>query len=244
MITKPGLSCKVGEPAINPVPRSMIFSHVEAVCREAGFAGSLWISISVPGGEEIAGRTFNPRLGIQGGISILGTSGIVEPMSRKALLETIRLELRQKAGRGAAAVPGNYGEQFLAEKLGIPPERVVICSNYIGETLDMAAEEGVKELLLAGHGGKLIKVAAGIMDTHSRIADGRMEILAAWGAACGAQQSLVRQILGAVTVDQGLALLETCPGLRERTMERIMERAAFYLEQRAGKALHVEALIF
>lgn len=247
VITKPGLSCKVGEPAINPVPRQMIFSQAAQVCRELDFSGSLWIEISVPGGEAAAQRTFNPRLGIQGGLSILGTSGIVEPMSRKALLETIRLEIRQKrqAGqRALAAVPGNYGERFLRERYGIDKEQTVICSNYIGETLDMAAEEGTEVLLLAGHAGKLIKTAAGIMDTHSRTADGRMEILAAWAAACGADRMLVEQILQAVTVDQGLALLETRPGLREQTMERIVERMAFYLGQRAGEQLRAEAVIF
>ena len=168
-------------------------------------------------------------------------------MSRRALLETIRLELRQKHLAGwkiLAVTPGNYGERFLADELGIPEDRAVICSNYIGETLDMAAREGVKEILLVGHGGKLIKTAAGIMDTHSRTADGRMEILAAWGAACGADQELVNEILQAVTVDQGLALLETRPGLREKTMERIMERMAFYLGERAGGKLCAEAVMF
>ena len=120
----------------------------------------------------------------------------------------------------------------------------MICSNYIGETLDMAAEEGTEVLLLAGHAGKLIKTAAGIMDTHSRTADGRMEILAAWAAACGADHSEIARILQAVTVDQGLALLETRPGLREQTMERIVERMAFYLGQRAGEQLRAEAVIF
>lgn len=245
-VTKPGLSCKVGEPAINPIPREMIFAQVARVCREAGFLGRLWIEIFSPQGAEAAGRTFNPRLGIEGGISILGTSGIVEPMSRRALLDTIRLELRQKSmasnGRVAAAL-GNYGERFL-EELGVCREQVVICSNYIGDTLDMAREEGVKEILFVGHAGKLIKTAAGIMDTHSRTADGRMEILGAWGAACGADPDLTEQILQAVTVDQGLAILETQPGLKERTMERIMGRMAFYLSQRAGDGLGAEAIVF
>mgnify|MGYP000167525268 CR=1 FL=1 len=246
-VTKPGLSCKVGEAAINPVPRRMIFEQVAAVCREKGFQGKLSIEISVPDGREAAERTFNPKLGIVGGISILGTSGIVEPMSEAALIETIRLELRQKHLSGMdrlMVTPGNYGEAFLSRHLGLDLEQAVKCSNYIGAALDMAAQEGIKEILLIGHGGKLIKIAGGIMNTHSSVADGRMEILGAHASVCGAEGPLVEQVLDAVTVDQGLALLETVPGLRERTMDRIMERIGRSLRRRAGDSLKVEALVF
>lgn len=246
-VTKPGLSCEVGMPAINPVPREMIFSQVEAVCRRFAFKGQLEIEIQVPGGAETAERTFNPRLGILGGISILGTSGIVEPMSEKALLETIGLELRQKHLEGRERLiiaPGNYGTAFLKNCLGVDLDQAVKCSNFIGRTLDMAAEEGLKAVLLVGHGGKLIKTAAGIMNTHSSVADGRMEILGAYGAACGAEPELVDQLLKAVTVDQGLELLETRPGLREQVMERIMERIACHLGARAGEGLKIEVIVF
>ena len=246
-VTKPGLSCEVGKPAINPVPRRMIFEPVEKVCREYGYTGSLRIEIYAPEGKERAERTFNPRLGIQGGISILGTSGIVEPMSEAALLETIRLELRQKHLEGydrLILTPGNYGEAFLRNHLGIDLGEAVKCSNFIGKTLDMAGKEGIREVFLAGHGGKLIKVAAGIMNTHSSEADGRMEILAAYGAACGAGPELIEEILEAVTVDQGLALLERCPGLRERVMERVMERISFHIGRRTFGKLQAEVLVF
>ncbi len=188
-VTKEGLSCEVGKAAINPVPRRQIFTQVEKICRQEHFQGSLWIEISVPEGVEAAARTFNGRLGIEGGISILGTSGLVEPMSERALLETIRLELRQKVLEGqrhVIATPGNYGQQFLKNAMGLDLDLAVKCSNFIGNTIDMAAEEGARGLLLIGHGGKLIKVAAGVMNTHSSAADGRMEVLAAYAGGLGA----------------------------------------------------------
>lgn len=245
--TKPGLSCEVGKPAINPVPRKMIFEQAAAVCEKNGFAGTLFIRISVPGGQEMAARTFNPRMGIEGGISILGTSGMVEPMSRQALLETIRLELRQKHLVGQDTLiltPGNYGEAFLRDSLDLNLDDAVKCSNFIGESIDMAAEEGIKEILLVGHGGKLVKVAAGVMNTHSSVADGRMEVLAAHGAACGADRNMVSEILESISVDQGLKILEQMEGLREQVMERVMGRIHRHLRHRAGGRLSIEALVF
>lgn len=245
-VTKPGLSCPVGKAAINPVPREMIFGEVKKICEELGFTGRLKITISVPEGERIAEKTFNPCLGITGGISILGSSGIVEPMSEAALIETIRLSMKQKAALGETSlllVPGNYGEMFLKETFHIHPDRAVKCSNYIGETLDMAAELGFQTVLLIGHGGKLIKLAAGIMNTHSSMADGRMEILAAWAGACGAEKGAIQQILNAITVEQALEILEE-QGLKELVLEQIMKRIQFYLKKRAGGKVWAEAILF
>ena len=168
-------------------------------------------------------------------------------MSRRALLDTIRLELRQQAAEGRRSLvitPGNYGTEFLSGKMGLSLEFAVKCSNYIGETLDMAVEEGIKELLLVGHGGKLIKLAAGIMNTHSSEADGRMEILASWAGVCGADADQMKRIMEAVTVDQAFGIIEETQGLREAVMERIMERAARSLAIRAGDGLRVECIIF
>lgn len=246
-VTKNGLSCEVGKSAINPVPRRMIFEQVWEVCARYRYRGDLWIEISVPGGVEVAERTFNGKLGIMGGISILGTSGMVEPMSETALLETIRLELRQKILEGHRQVlvtPGNYGESFLGEHLGIGLGQAVKCSNFVGDTIDMAVEEGAEGILLVGHGGKFVKLAAGIMNTHSSMADGRMEILAAHGAACGADRELVCRILEAVTVDEGFRLLETVEGLRETVMERIMERIDGHLKRRSGGRIAAGAVMF
>ena len=120
----------------------------------------------------------------------------------------------------------------------------VKCSNFIGNTIDMAVEEGAGGILLVGHGGKLIKLAAGIMNTHSSAADGRMEVLAAYGAACGADSCLVNRILEAITVDEGLRLLETREGLRDQVMERVMERIEGHLKGRAAGRLEIEAVVF
>ncbi len=246
-VTKEGLSCEVGKAAINPVPRQMIFRQVEDICARYRYRGMLWIEISVPGALEVSGRTFNSKLGILGGISILGTSGMVEPMSETALLETIRLELRQKvlAGHSRLVVtPGNYGEAFLRDHLKIGLGQAVKCSNFIGNTIDMAVEEGAEGILLVGHGGKLIKLAAGIMNTHSSVADGRMEVLAAYGAACGADAYLVNRLLKAITVDEGLRLLETREGLRNQVMDLVMERVDEHLKRRAAGRLEIEAVVF
>lgn len=246
-VTQCGLSCEVGKAAINLVPRQMIFEQVAGVCRESGFRGVLTIEIRVPGAIEVADRTFNSRLGIQGGISILGTSGMVEPMSETALLDTIRLEMRQRIGKGEKnllVTPGNYGENFVGNVLGLGLGQAVKCSNFIGSAIDMAVEEGAESILLIGHGGKLIKLAAGIMNTHSSWADGRMEILAAHGAACGAKRELVEQILEAVTVDEGLRLLETEDGLREQVMKRVMMRLEQHVKRRAGGRLRAEVIVF
>lgn len=246
-VTQCGLSCEVGKAAINPVPRQMIFEQVAGVCRESGFKGVLSIEIRVPEALKVADKTFNSRLGIQGGISILGTSGMVEPMSETALLDTIRLELRQRIRKGEKnllVTPGNYGESFVDTVLGLGLGQAVKCSNFIGSTIDMAVEEGAESILLIGHGGKLIKLAAGIMNTHSSWADGRMEILAAHGAACGAKRELVEQIMEAVTVDEGLRLLETEDGLREQVMKRVMARLEQYVKRRAGGRLRAEVIVF
>jgi cobalt-precorrin-5B (C1)-methyltransferase len=140
----------------------------------------LLVEISVPGGEELAQKTFNPKLGIVGGISILGTTGIVEPMSEQAVVETIRAQIRMKRATGAkgvVAAPGNYGLQFLAERYGVLPDDVVMISNFVRDAAQMAGAEGMTSFLLAGHIGKLVKVAGGIGNTHSRYGDHRMEIL-------------------------------------------------------------------
>ena len=246
-VTQCGLSCEVGKAAINPVPRQMIFEQVAGACRESGFKGVLSIEIRVPEALKVADKTFNSRLGIQGGISILGTSGMVEPMSETALLDTIRLDLRQRIRKGEKnllVTPGNYGENFVGTVLGLGLGQAVKCSNFIGSTIDMAVEEGAESILLIGHGGKLIKLAAGIMNTHSSWADGRMEILAAHGAACGAKRELVEQIMEAVTVDEGLRLLETEDGLREQVMKRVMARLEQYVKRRAGGRLRAEVIVF
>lgn len=245
-VTKPGLACKPGEAAINPVPRSMIMRAVEEAADQYGYEGSLKVIISVPKGQETARRTFNPRLGIEGGISILGTSGIVEPMSEKALIRSIEVEMSQHVAQGEQYLlitPGNYGADYLREHMDLPFEKNIKCSNYVGETIDMAVNMGVKGILFVSHIGKFIKVAGGIMNTHSHSADSRMEILCANGIRAGADLACARDILECSTTDEALHVLEKDHILQE-TMKEITDRIQFYLDHRSYDQILLGAVIF
>lgn len=235
-VTKPGLQCPVGEAAINPVPRRMIREALENACAAHGYGGGLRAEIFAPRGAETAKRTYNPRLGIEGGISILGTSGIVEPMSEAALLDTVKAEIDMRRARGESVlllVPGNYGGGFARERFGIGLDGAVKCSNLIGETLDYAVYSGYGKILLMGHAGKLVKLAAGIMHTHSSVADGRAEVLAAHAALCGADGAKIRALMGCVTVDAADTLLRGWE-LAGPVWESIARRVRFHLEHRMG----------
>lgn len=245
-ITKPGLEQPPGEWAINQVPRRMILDVVEEIAEEADYQGGIRIVVSAPGGEEIAKKTFNPRLGIERGISILGTTGIVEPMSEAALIDSIRLELSMQKKNGVdffCISPGNYGEQFAKEQIPNFDGEIVKCSNYIGETLDLAVELEAKGVFLIGHIGKLIKLAGGIMNTHSRSADCRMELLASLALLAGADGNLGRQILLAVTTDEGINLLKQ-GGILEPVMQLMVERIVFYLKKRSYEKLEIKVIVF
>lgn len=244
-VTRPGLDQPVGAAAINRVPREMIEKKVREVCSFAGYSGGLKIIISVPEGERLAEKTFNPKLGIAGGISILGTSGIVEPMSERAFIETIRLELKQKRAEGERRTvisPGNYGREFMKKSYGFDLDRSVKCGNFIGLTVDMAKEEGFAELLLVGHIGKLIKVAGGIMNTHSREADCRMEILASLGLLCGADGGTARSILRCALTDEAVEILDEA-GIKQAVMDMAVERICGNLERRTEK-MKIECMMF
>lgn len=310
-VTKPGLDQAVGEAAINTVPRRMITDAVLEVCERVGFEGRLIVEISVPEGAETAGKTFNPMLGIEGGISILGTSGIVEPMSDAAIVETIRTEIRvksaeircanarnaerketelncpqrtvqqkaevscrestaqqerelncQKCGiqRAAsredeivrqvaesgvflAAVPGNYGMKFACDRLKLKDENIVKCSNFIGETLDAACEFGLSGILLIGNAGKLIKLAAGIMNTHSSQADGRLETVIACSLEAGASLGLLKRISGCVTTEAAFSVLKE-EGLAQQVLDIAAERAGKYAARRVRSSIKTGVVLF
>ncbi len=245
-ITKPGLDQPMGAAAINSTPRAMIVRAAREVARERDFDGGLAIEISIPAGVELAARTFNPKLGIEGGISVLGTTGIVKPMSEEALVATLRLELRVLREEGACdvlVVPGNYGREFARDELGLDVERAVMCSNYVGAVVDEAARLGFSSLLLVGHVGKLVKVAAGIMNTHSRVADGRAEVMAAHAALRGASRKAVEAIMDAPTTDAMIEVL-IGEGLLEDVMSSIMTRIHEVLSRRVGESLRVEVAMF
>ena len=245
-VTLPGLDQPVGAAAINSTPRRMIAEQLESAAAKAGYAGGLRAVISVPEGEALAKRTFNPRLGIVGGISILGTSGIVKPMSETALLDSLYLEMDQRRAAGVEDLlltPGNYGEAFAREVLGLRLDRWCLCSNYLGAAIDHAAGAGFRSVLVVGHLGKLIKAAAGCMNTHSRTADARRETLTAHAALAGADGPLLRALFNAPTTDAGVELLQEA-GLLGPVMASIGEALDGQLKRRAGEGLVIEALFF
>ena len=245
-VTREGLQCKVNEAAINKVPRSMIYNEVKKICEENDYKEGLDIEISIPEGVEIAKKTFNPCLGIEGGISILGTSGIVEPMSEAALIETIKVEIKQYAANNKdylIITPGNYGEDFSKENMNIDISNSLKCSNYIGETLDFCKEFKIKGVLFIGHIGKFIKLAGGIMNTHSKVADARMEIMTSYAALAGADISILKRIINCITTDEALDILEE-NNLKEKVMELVMERINFHLKHRASNEYKVGAIMF
>ena len=243
VVTRRGLACPEGRHAINPVPRAMIFQAAERALREAGARPgneAFLIRLSIPEGAALAARTFNPRLGIEGGISVLGTSGIVKPMSEEALLDTIRLEIHMKAAEGRRRLiltPGNYGEQFLKE-LGLPEDAAVLCSNFIRDAAVCAAEERFERILLAGHIGKLIKIAGGVPNTHSRYGDRRMEILADCLRACAGKRrqealALAEGLVSCVTTEEALERLEQA-GFRNAVMAEAVRRMREVLRRWTG----------
>ena len=202
--------------------------------------------ISVPEGKKTAKKTFNPLLGITGGISILGTSGIVEPMSESALIKSLEIEMNQQAACGRqylVVTLGNYGKNYLDELDYVPVKDSVKCSNYIGEVIDIAANSGVKGLLFVAHIGKFIKVAGGVMNTHSRNADARAEIMAASALRAGISREGAMRILDTITTDEALDIL--CEeNIMKETMDVIMEKISFYLNHRSYGAVEIEALVF
>ena len=245
-VTLPGLDQPVGNAAINHVPREMITKEVTEVCNLLDFRGRLQVMISVPEGRQLAGKTFNPRLGIVEGISILGTTGIVEPMSSKALLDSIRVELNQKKELGediAIVSPGNYGLKFMRDTYNYDLDKSVKCSNYIGETVDMVCDLGFKGMLITGHIGKLIKVAGGIMNTHSHEADCRMEILSSCILRAGGDDELCRRVLDCLNTEDALKLIEEA-GLLKETMGIALEKILFYLDFRAHGRVSIDCILY
>lgn len=245
-VTQKGLNQPVGAAAINEVPRRMIHMAVEEVCKELGYSKGLQVIISVPRGAELGKKTFNPRLGITGGISILGTTGIVEPMSEKALIETIETEFKMYKAKGirhVIGVLGNYGEHYVKEQLKLSDAPCVKMSNYIGEAIDFAVSYEMESFLIVGNMGKLVKLAAGIMNTHSRAADGRFEILGVHGAVEGASRDTVRKIMGCVTTDQAMDLLEE-EGILSSVLSSILCKIGETAERRGGEQMKTGILLF
>ncbi len=246
VVTRPGLDQKVGNVAINSVPRMMMEKEVREVMDIFDSEDSFELTVSVPEGEKIAEKTFNPKLGIEGGISIIGTTGIVEPMSTRAILDTIYVELRQLKEEGetvAVVTPGNYGQKFLLDEYGYDIDRAVKCSNFVGDTVDMVRKLGFQQMIFAGHAGKLVKVSGGIMNTHSREADSRMELMAAAAARCHVSEEALNQILDSVTTKEACEILKKI-GIEKQCFKYMVDRIKYYLEKRAEGEVKVESMIY
>ncbi|MCQ2406411.1 MAG: cobalt-precorrin-5B (C(1))-methyltransferase CbiD [Oscillospiraceae bacterium] len=245
-VTKRGLDQPPGNAAINSVPRKMIEENAREIMKLLDYDGGLDIIISVPEGEKLAKKTFNPRLGIVGGISILGTSGIVDPMSEKALLDTIRVELRQRREMGSDYVlltPGNYGADFIKAGMKLDPSQAVMTSNFIGDSLEMCVELGFKGALLIGHIGKMVKIAGGMLNTHSKYGDCRMDIMTATAAGFGLPADTASQMLECASCDDAIRLLDE-RNLREKTLEKLTGRIDFILKNKLQERMEIGAMLF
>jgi cobalt-precorrin-5B (C1)-methyltransferase len=238
-VTKPGLAVPVGQPAINPVPLQMITQAVEELRPENK---GIEVTISAPGGDQIAQRTFNPQLGIVGGISILGTTGIVKPMSEEGLKNSLVVKLQQLAAWGynkAIFCPGNYGKTFSEQQFQYDEEKIVLTSNYIGFMLEQAVKNGFKKIILIGHLGKLVKLAGGIFQTHSRTADARNEILAAHYLQYSNNVESFKQIMSSNTTEEATEFVAD-PFFWNHLSTLIKTRAERYIYNE----LEVEIILF
>ncbi|GLO50929.1 cobalt-precorrin-6A synthase [compost metagenome] len=208
-VTRPGLVLAVGEPAINPVPRRMISEHLQRLADECSYPGGFEVTVNVQGGEQLALKTMNPRLGILGGLSILGTSGIVRPFSCAAYIASIHQGIDVAHTNGythIAACTGNASEDTMRRVYGLPEIALIEMGDFVGAVLKHLRKVPVPRLTLCGGFGKISKLAAGHMDLHSRHSSIDLPQLAGWAADIGADETLQASIITANTSQQALAL--------------------------------------
>ena len=245
-VTKPGLDQPVGNAAINSTPRRMIKEELSEVCRKYGYSGGLKVIISLPEGERLANKTFNPRIGIIGGISVIGTTGIVEPMSNQALVDTTKVEIRQLAAKGRTdifLVPGNYGRDFSRDVLGLDVSECIAMSNFIGDAINSAVECGFKRILIVGHIGKMVKLGIGQTFTHSSGGDGRMETLLACALEAGADLDTLKKVLPCATTDAALDIIKDA-GLLKETLKILGKRIEATLLRKVPDDVQIEYICF
>lgn len=229
-VTKPGLDRKPGEAAINSTPRKMIEAVCACAAAAAGYTAALAVTISIPDGILLAEKTFNPKVGIVGGISVLGSSGIVEPMSERAYIESMHIDIKQRYAcissdcvePALLVCAGNFARAFASEALGLSGAAHIKCSNFSGDALVFAAETGFKQALLVGHLGKLVKLGIGMTNTHSSNGDGRLETLIACALEAGASIKTLRAIASCATTDAAVTILEKA-GILQPVMS-VLER--------------------
>ncbi|WP_407428763.1 cobalt-precorrin-5B (C(1))-methyltransferase CbiD [Treponema sp.] len=252
-VTLPGLDQKPGEYAINSVPRKMILESVKNELIKNGRSFPLEIEISIPKGEELASKTFNPKLGITGGISVLGTSGIVEPMSDQALLDTIQVEMNVRKAQNndtLLMVPGNYGCEFLQKEFSISLDAAVHCSNFVYDAVQMAVKTGFKRIIFCGHIGKLIKVAGGRKNTHSKYGDGRSEIFleTAKKYLCESDYFCIEnQIKTCISTEQMINILDSyqeAAACKNAIMQAIADKIQKQMIEWSENQLEVEVILF
>lgn len=237
--TKPGLSLAVGEPAINPGPRQLVYNSIKDIIGDK----ACLVRVDIPAGTELATKTLNPVLGIEGGISVIGTTGVLRPMSEEAFKNSLvpQIEVAKAAGFTTQIfVPGKIGER-IATSWGLPTEAMVQTSNFIGFMLEAGADHGLERILLFGHIGKLAKVAAGVFHTHNRVGDARLEVLAAYSAAKGMPAEGVQRILQAVTTEEALPVIEEY-GLQS-VYQVIAARASYRAERLLFNRLQVGTVL-
>ncbi len=245
-VTKGGLDQPVGMSAINSVPRKMIKDSLNELAMQYNYKGGFHVLISVPKGEEIAKKTFNPELGIVGGISILGTTGIVEPMSAKALADSIKVEISVIAAESNESILiflGNFGKKFTEEDLNLSTKPGIMCSNFIDVALDSSVEFGFKNILLVGHIGKFVKLGIGMFNTHSHNGDGRIETLLSCALDAGANIEILKEIQKCVTTNAVLDILYE-NDLLDKTMEVLNERIQHNIDRRVPDDINVGFICF
>ena len=245
-VTKGGLDQPVGMSAINSVPRKMIKDSLNELAMQYNYKGGFHVLISVLKGEEIAKKTFNPELGIVGGISILGTTGIVEPMSAKALADSIKVEISVIAAESNESILiflGNFGKKFTEEELNLSTKPGIMCSNFIDVALDSSVEFGFKNILIVGHIGKLVKLGIGMFNTHSHNGDGRIETLLSCALEAGANIEILNEIQKCVTTNAVLDILYE-NGLLDKTMEILNGRIQHNIDRRIPDEIEVGFICF
>ena len=245
-VTKGGLDQPVGMSAINSVPRKMIKDSLNELAMQYNYKGGFHVLISVPKGEEIANKTFNPELGIVGGISILGTTGIVEPMSAKALADSIKVEISVIAAESNESILiflGNFGKKFTEEDLNLSAKPGIMCSNFIDVALDSSVEFGFKNILLVGHIGKFVKLGIGMFNTHSHNGDGRIETLLSCALEAGANIEILKDIQKCVTTNAVLDILYE-NDLLDKTMEVLNDRIQHNIDRRVPEDINVGFICF
>ena len=241
-VTKPGLQVPIGESAINPVPRSMITAAVEEVLPSGR---GVEVTITAPEGEKIAKKTMNAKLGIVGGVSILGTTGVVKPLSLEACRRSLVAQIDVALARGYKRlflVPGNIGERIAKGQFNAPEDAIVQTGDFVGYMLDRAVEKDVKEIIVLGHSGKLVKLAANIFMTHHKVGDARNEVIASYAGAVGADAKTINALLQANTSDEGSEILKQA-NLLEATYDRIARRVSQRVSDRVENKIKISVVI-